>query len=72
MESTNLAVASTKGLVMKQDGKPICAYFHSTSGGGTDVSESVWSKPLPYLKAVVDYDDQSPHLLGIANFLLMN
>ncbi|PWT94224.1 MAG: hypothetical protein C5B53_13640 [Candidatus Melainabacteria bacterium] len=59
--STNLAVASTNNLVMKYDGKPICAYFHSTSGGSTELSENVWSKPLPYLKAVADYDDLSPH-----------
>lgn len=60
-DSTNLAVASTANLVLKYDGKPICAYFHSTSGGSTEVSENVWSKALPYLKAVVDYDDPSPH-----------
>ena len=59
--STNVAVASTNNLVMKYDGKPICAYFHSTSGGSTELSENVWSKPLPYLKAVPDYDDRSPH-----------
>lgn len=59
--STNLAVASTNNLVIKYDGKPICAYFHSTSGGSTEVSENVWTKPVPYLKSVADYDDLSPH-----------
>jgi stage II sporulation protein D len=60
-DSTNLAVSSTSNFVVKYDGKPICAYFHSTSGGSTELSENVWSKPLPYLKAVADYDDLSPH-----------
>lgn len=60
-EATNLAVASTEDIVLKYDGKPICAYFHSASGGHTDEAESVWSKSLPYLKAVMDYDDSSPH-----------
>src|SRR5262249_55299463 len=43
-ESANLAVSSTQDLVLKYEGKPICAYFHSASGGGTETSENVWSK----------------------------
>ena len=48
------AVDSTSGQVMTYDGKVICAYFFSTSGGHTEVSENVWSSSLPYLKAVED------------------
>ncbi len=57
---TNSAVADTAGLVLKNDNKVISAFFHSTSGGSTEVSENVWSRPLPYLKSVVDYDDAAP------------
>lgn len=57
---TNAAVAATSGLVLKNGNKVISAFFHSTSGGSTEVSENVWGKPLPYLKSVVDYDDAAP------------
>ncbi len=57
---TNSAVADTAGLVLKNANKVISAFFHSTSGGSTEVSENVWSRPLPYLKSVVDYDDAAP------------
>jgi stage II sporulation protein D len=38
----------------------ILAAFHSSSGGHTENVEDVWTSPLPYLRAVVDYDQQSP------------
>ena len=57
---TNAAVAATSGLVLKNSNKVISAFFNSTSGGSTEVSENVWGKPLPYLKSVVDYDDAAP------------
>lgn len=60
-DETNQAVAQTKGMVLKHNNAVISAFFHSTSGGATEVAEAVWGKNLPYLKAVVDYDDESPH-----------
>jgi stage II sporulation protein D len=60
-DNSNVAVAETSGLVLKHEGKAITAFFHSTSGGSTEFSENVWSKPLPYLRSVPDYDDASPH-----------
>jgi SpoIID/LytB domain protein len=60
-ENSNRAVAETEGLVLKHQGKPVAAFFHSTSGGSTELAEHVWGKPLPYLQAVPDYDDSSPH-----------
>jgi stage II sporulation protein D len=59
--STNLAIAQTRGVVMRYQGNVITAYFHSASGGWTESAENVWSKPLPFLRAVADYDDQSPY-----------
>lgn len=58
---SNLAVHETRGLVLTHEGKVISAFFHSASGGHTELSENVWYKPLPYLRAVADYDDESPH-----------
>jgi stage II sporulation protein D len=60
-ENSNLAVGLTTGLVLKQEGKPITAFFHSTSGGATEFSENVWGKSLSYLHSVPDFDDASPH-----------
>ncbi len=59
--TSNQAVIATRGLVLTYQGKPICAYFHSTSGGSTELAENVWSKPLPYLKSVAGFDQLSPH-----------
>jgi stage II sporulation protein D len=58
--SSNQAVDDTRGIIMTYEGNPICAYFHSASGGITESAENVWGKPLPYLQAVVDHDQQSP------------
>lgn len=58
--STHQAVGSTAGQVMTYNGGVILAVFHSSSGGHTENVEDVWSKPLPYLRGVVDYDQQSP------------
>jgi SpoIID/LytB domain protein len=60
-EATNIAVAKTEGLVLKNKGQVISAFFHSTSGGSTERAEVVWGKSLPFLKSVPDYDDLSPH-----------
>lgn len=60
-ESSNNAVRETAGLILKHEGQPITAFFHSSSGGHTDLSEHLWSKKTPYLKAVPDYDNDSPH-----------
>lgn len=60
-EQSNRAVAETKGKVLTHNGKPITAFFHSAAGGHTEHAEHVWGSKLAYLKAVPDFDDQSPH-----------
>lgn len=60
-ESSNWSVAQTHGLVLKHQGKVVSAFFHSSSGGSTETSEHVWSKPIAYLNRVSDFDDDSPH-----------
>lgn len=59
-ESGNLAVAQTQGIVLKQLGKVITAYFHSGGGGHTEAPESVWGGSRSYLQSVPDFDDASP------------
>jgi stage II sporulation protein D len=55
------AVDDTKGIVMLYRGKLISAYFHSSGGGYTENSENVWGGYLPFLRAVPDFDQKSPH-----------
>jgi stage II sporulation protein D len=59
-DSTRQAVSSTRGQVLMQDGRLIQAVFHSSSGGVTEDSGQVWSRQLPYLVSVPDFDDGSP------------
>ena len=59
--STNMAIDATRGEVVMFGGKVIPAYFHSSSGGYTENSEDVWMKKLPYIRAVPDFDQKSPH-----------
>jgi stage II sporulation protein D len=58
--STQAAVNATAGQVLIHQGKIIEAVFHSASGGHTENVENVWTRPLPYLKAVPDFDQGSP------------
>lgn len=58
--TTHQAVNGTTGQIMTYEGHVILAAFHSSSGGHTENVEDVWTSPLPYLRAVVDYDQQSP------------
>lgn len=58
--TTHEAVNSTLGQVMTYNNEVILAAFHSSSGGYTENVEDVWTSPLPYLRAVVDYDHESP------------
>ncbi|NEP86288.1 MAG: SpoIID/LytB domain-containing protein [Okeania sp. SIO2C2] len=57
---TYAAVDATKGQVLTYNGQIILALFHSSSGGHTENVEDVWSNPLPYLRAVPDFDQDAP------------
>lgn len=46
------AVYSTKGKMITYEGKPINAFFHSNSGGKTEIPVNVWGGSYPYLVAV--------------------
>ncbi|MGG6293531.1 SpoIID/LytB domain-containing protein [Leptolyngbya sp. AN02str] len=58
--STQAAVQETRGQVLTHNGQIINAVFHSSSGGHTENVEDVWVSPLPYLRAVPDYDQNAP------------
>ncbi|MGF1481385.1 MAG: SpoIID/LytB domain-containing protein [Cyanophyceae cyanobacterium] len=58
--STLDAVKETEGEVITHNGEIILAVFHSSSGGHTENVEDIWSSPLPYLRGVIDYDQEAP------------
>jgi stage II sporulation protein D len=61
---TNLAVGATAGQVLTYGGRPIRAYYFSTSGGRTSSVHDAWPRleQVPYLVSVPDpYDYISPH-----------
>lgn len=68
--STQSAVDATRGKVLTHSGNVIEAVFHSSSGGHTENSEHVWSKAVPYLKGVPDYDQNAPVYSWRAQFSL--
>lgn len=45
-------VYETKGKMITYEGKPINAFFHSNSGGKTEIPVNVWGGSYPYLQAV--------------------
>ncbi|MFM7640697.1 MAG: SpoIID/LytB domain-containing protein [Cyanobium sp.] len=54
------AVVSTRGQVLLHGQQLINAVFHSSSGGMTENSGELWSRQLPYLVSVPDFDASSP------------
>jgi len=45
---------ATTGLAILFNGKPIFAYYASSTGGVTENVQDVWGKPVPYLLSVPD------------------
>ena len=60
-EATCRAVRETAGMVIKHENMIVTAFFHSSSGGHTELSQHVWTKALGYLAAVPDFDADSKH-----------
>jgi SpoIID/LytB domain protein len=48
------AVNRTAGMIVTHSGKPITAYFSSSSGGTTETSEHAWGTATPYTLSVPD------------------
>ena len=55
-KQTNSACEATRGIVITYDKKVIPAYYSASAGGHTTNSGDVWTKDLPYLRAVPSYD----------------
>jgi stage II sporulation protein D len=63
-ETTNAAVAATRGEIVTYQGKVAQTFFSASSGGTTAAIEDAWpgTKPVPYLVSVDDpYDDVCPY-----------
>ena len=58
-----MAVDETKGEILTYGGKPIIAFYHSTSGGMTEDATEVFGKDLPYLKPVKTNCELSPYYM---------
>jgi stage II sporulation protein D len=61
---TSLALGATAGRVLTFGGRPIVAYYHSSSGGRTEAVQDAWpgQSPAPYLVPVSDpFDSISPY-----------
>ncbi|TFD95763.1 SpoIID/LytB domain-containing protein [Jeotgalibacillus sp. R-1-5s-1] len=59
---TNAAIEQTNGLLIRYNGQPIEAYFHSTSGGKTANVGDVWRSnqaSFPYLVSVDSPDENA-------------
>lgn len=65
--ATNRVVDSTRGEVITHSGRVIPAYFHSSAGGYTENSEDVWTRKLPFIRAVPDFDQNSPRFTWYKN-----
>ena len=57
------AVDETKGEILAFEGKPIVAFYHSTSGGMTEDAYEVFGKAYPYLKPVKTNCELSPYFM---------
>ena len=53
-DRTDQAVAETYGMCILYGGELISAVYYSSNGGASENSENVWTKALPYLRAVRD------------------
>lgn len=56
------AVTNTAGLTLTQLGKPITAYFTSSSGGQTETSLNAWGTEKSYTQSVADISSLDPVL----------
>ncbi|HIU64869.1 MAG TPA: SpoIID/LytB domain-containing protein [Candidatus Avacidaminococcus intestinavium] len=57
---TNKYIDMTRGIVITYKGKTIEAFYHSSAGGYTENSENIWGSFVPYLRGVVDVDQEAP------------
>ncbi|MBI4127060.1 MAG: SpoIID/LytB domain-containing protein [Deltaproteobacteria bacterium] len=56
------AVAATRGLILKRDGRTFLTYYHSCCGGETEYAANVWPGSVPTRIAMDPYCARSPKL----------
>jgi len=56
------AVTNTAGMTLTQAGKPIAAYFSSSSGGQTETSGNAWGTQISYTQTIPDPSSLDPIL----------
>jgi stage II sporulation protein D len=65
------AVRETEGQILTFKGNPIIAFYHSTTGGKTELPEEVWQTKFPYYaKSRVCEDLISPYFVWYREFYL--
>ncbi|HSW64510.1 MAG TPA: SpoIID/LytB domain-containing protein [Dissulfurispiraceae bacterium] len=62
-ESIAAAVEKTRGEILTFDGRPIIAFYHSTSGGMTEDAAEVFGKSYQYLRPVETNPELSPFFI---------
>ena len=55
------AIEDTWGMTLLYQNYVVAAYFHMSSGGYTENSETAFSRMYPYLRGVPDFDQTSPY-----------
>lgn len=55
------ACKATEGEILTHQGEPIVAFYHSTSGGTTELPEEVFGRSYPYLTSVSSSCKLSPY-----------
>ena len=69
MKKISDAADAVKGQLIKYNGEPILAVYHSISGGKTESAENVWGEAYPYLVPVESVGDVlSPNYLSTVTF----
>lgn len=59
------SVRLTEGQILTYDGKPIEAFYHSTSSGRTELPEEAFGKSYPYLRTVKSSCRLSPYCVWL-------
>lgn len=59
--TSSRAVDETRGQVVLRLGKPISAFFHSSSGGYIENCQDVWREVIDYIQARPDPYDKNPN-----------
>ncbi len=71
-ENTDRAVRETRGEILTYQGDLIAPYYHATNGGFTELTQNVWTEPLPYIKSVHDPYDDPDNPQNIKNMVFHN